>query len=266
MATQEELTAALNVMEEALSGQKEAKLEELKSAIQEAQNLNSDSYTETSFAVLTEAVETASAAAENPESTLAEILQQISALDAARKALIADMDWPALDAQIEAAESIKKSQYTTASYQYMYNTLVEAREMRALPDTNPPSQEEIDELADELEARIASLVPLSSGSGGTTVTFEPASGEEFGELQDAVSAAKEKLGDSADGNVILQAAETALEDREISSDGVKALILVLGSLEPSSGETVTADRTALDDSDDSSRGDRREKMTALISR
>ena len=246
VATQEELTAALDVMEKALAGQKAAKLEELKSAIQEAQNLNSDSYTETSFAALTEAVETASAAAENPESTLAEILQQISALDAARKALIADMDWSALDAQIEAAESIKKSQYTTASYQYMYNTLVEAREMRALLDTNPPSQEEIDELADELEARIASLVPLSSGSGGTTVTFEPASGEEFGELQDAVSAAKEKLGDSADGNVILQAAETALEDREISSDGVKALILVLGSLEPSSGETVTADRTALD--------------------
>ena len=246
VATQEELTAALDVMEKALAGQKAAKLEELKSAIQEAQNLNSDSYTETSFAALTEAVETASAAAENPESTLAEILQQISALDAARKALIADMDWSALDAQIEAAESIKKSQYTTASYQYMYNTLVEAREMRALPDTNPPSQEEIDELADELEARIASLVPLSSGSGGTTVTFEPASGEEFGELQDAVSAAKEKLGDSADGNVILQAAETALEDREISSDGVKALISVLGSLEPSSGETVTADRTALD--------------------
>ena len=191
---QEELTAALDVMEKALAGQKAAKLEELKSAIQEAQNLNSDSYTETSFAALTEAVETASAAAENPESTLAEILQQISALDAARKALIADMDWSALDAQIEAAESIKKSQYTTASYQYMYNTLVEAREMRALPDTNLPSQEEIDALADELEARIASLVPLSSGSGGTTVTFEPASGEEFDRLQDAVSTAKEKLG------------------------------------------------------------------------
>lgn len=246
VATQEELTAALDVMEKALSGQKDAKLEELKNVIQQAQDLNSDSYTETSFSALTEAIKAASAVAENPESTLAEIMQQISALAAAKEALVADVDWSALDAQIEAAENIRKSQYTTTSYQYMYNTLVEAREMRALPDTKLPLQEDIDGLAAELEARIASLVPLSSGSGGTTVTFDPASDEEFDKLKTAIFAAEDKLGDSAGDSVILQAAVTALQNREISSDGVKALISLLGSLEPSSGEVVTADRTALD--------------------
>ena len=69
---------------------------------------------------------------------------------------------------------------------------------------------------------------------------------EFAALRAAVEAAKAKLGASAGENVILQAAESALEEKEISSDGVGAMVSVLCSLEASSEGPVTADRTALD--------------------
>lgn len=247
VATQEELNSAVAAMEEGLSSQKKNKLDELKAAIEEAQSISADSYTETSYQALQAAIADAEAVAEDMSSTLAQIAMQIKALASASEQLVADVDWSRLDAQIEAGNGVKKSQYTTESYQYMYSALVEAREMRALPDTALPAQEQIDALADKLESRIASLVPLGSGSSGGAVEFEPASEEEFDDLQAAVDKARETLGSSAVESVIVQAAEIALEGKEISSEGVSALIAILGSLEPSASEEIDADRTALDD-------------------
>lgn len=84
----------------------------------------------------------------------------------------------------------------------------------------------------------------STGGGIVQEEIEPASESEFTALGEALNSAKTRLGDEADGNAIISAAEAALDAREIGSEAVTTMIAALDALKPV-GQAVQPDASGL---------------------
>lgn len=84
----------------------------------------------------------------------------------------------------------------------------------------------------------------STGGGIVQEEIEPASESEFTALGEVLNSAKTRLGDEADGNAIISAAEAALDAREIGSEAVATMIAALDALKPV-GQAVQPDASGL---------------------
>lgn len=154
----------------------------LEEAIDEAETLNGEDYTEETWTALEEAKEAAEAVLADPTATQDEVDEAAAALKEAIAALekapaepseeptepseepTEPVDKSDLEKAIDKAESLKKADYNKKSWDAMQAALKVAEKVLAYEDA---TQEEVDAAADALNKAIKALVPATGKNPGT---------------------------------------------------------------------------------------------------
>jgi len=159
---QSEVDAAAQALKDAIAAlEKKPEIDKtaLGEAIEAAEALKAEDYTEDSYKALIDAVEAAKAIQSKADATQAEVDAAAKAVTDAIAALepkSIDIGHPALDKAIEDAEAIDAALYTEASAAALAEALAAAKAVQATQDA---TQAEVDKATDALNAAIAALEP-----------------------------------------------------------------------------------------------------------
>ncbi len=139
----------------------------LEEAIQAAEALKEDDYTEETWAALEEALENARDTLEDPTASQAEVDQAAKDLQDAIAALedyVEPVDKTELEKAIDKAKAVDEDEYTADSYKAMEAALKIAESVYADEDA---TQEEVDAATKALNAAYKALVPTTGKNPGT---------------------------------------------------------------------------------------------------
>jgi len=150
-AVEEEVSTALGNLKQAYDGLEELVGKEgLTTALKDTKSLNKDDYTATSWNNLQTVIEAAVAVAESPEASETDVAQAIGKLTTAIGELVSIKQ---LNAAIEAAETLKKIDYTPATWSVLETALAKAAEV----------SEKADATAVEVNAALQTLSDAKDG-------------------------------------------------------------------------------------------------------
>lgn len=159
------LQDAVNALESVPSTEPADKTQ-LEQAIAEANGLNQNAYTASSWAKYVEALERAKAVFADANATQADVQAALAALNIAKQGLVKIPDKTALQNAVNEAANLNGSAYTAQSWQNYLNALEQAKAVLA---SNSATEADVKAALDALNAAKAALV-VNSGSGSGTGT------------------------------------------------------------------------------------------------
>lgn len=139
----------------------------LAASINSAQKLKPSDYTPSSWANVSDALNTADSVNGNIESLQDAIDAAKTALDSALSALVRAADKTALGSSITSAETLDESKYTPSSWDAVASALGSAKSVFA--DQNA-LQSDVDKAAADLDAAVIALAPIPANTGSSTAS------------------------------------------------------------------------------------------------
>ncbi len=215
-ATQPQVDAAVAAVKEAMQALGIRVITaELEAAIKTAEALKAENHTPNSWAELEKALEEARKVLADADLTQEKVDAAAAALKAAVEALVERADTAELEATVEAAELLKKEDYTADTWTALEKALEEAR--KVLTDANA-LQADADAATAAVKAAVDGLKPVVSSAEleaaiekAEALKEEDYSAETWAELEKALEEAGKVLADPDATQEQLDAAAAALE-------------------------------------------------------
>ncbi len=223
MATAGEVSGAIAVLRAAID--RLTKLHDttaLEAAIEKAEDINPEYYTDESAEELAKALENAKKVLDDPDSTQTQINEATAILEAALEALVPDTDKSELEKAIADAEALNEDEYTSATWAALEEVLEKAGEVYEDPDALQP---EVDDAVKAIRDAIAALVKRAdktalkeaiakaealNGSDYTSATWAAVK-DDIDAVQEDADSAAEALTDAI-AALVKRADKTALKE------------------------------------------------------